>query len=87
MWSVEGQQVVHQSGLSIEVVDGTFSNPMNLSIKGDNGLSAPELALMIREGIDYAASQTSSRTSKSSSKRLPDPVNKPKRPILKLKRS
>ena len=48
MWSVQGKQVVHSSGLSIEVADGTFANPMNLSVRGDNGLSAPQLALMIR---------------------------------------
>jgi hypothetical protein len=85
MWSIHGQQVVHQSGLSIEVVDGTFSNPMNLSIRGDNGLSAPELALLIREGIDYAAHHSSVRTTKVRDPALDQPARK-KRPILKLKK-
>ena len=76
MWSVQGRQVVHQCGLSIEVVDGTFSNPMDLSIKGDKGFSAPQLALMIREGIDYAVKNQRSERKPSSSTR----------PILKLKR-
>lgn len=84
MWSVQGQQVVHQSGLSIEVVDGTFANPMNLTVKGDNGLSAPELALLIREGIDYAANQA--KSTKASSRRIEKRSEKPKRSILKLKK-
>ncbi|MGB0205887.1 MAG: hypothetical protein ACPF9K_12640 [Neptuniibacter sp.] len=84
MWSVQGKQVVHSSGLSIEVVDGTFSNPMNLSVRGDNGLSAPQLALLIREGLDYASSAP--KKEKNSSIPLPDKSTKPKRPILKLKK-
>lgn len=85
MWSIQGQQVVHQSGLSIEVVDGTFTNPMNLSIKGDNGLSAPELALLIREGIDFAANQSPVRAVAVKKPVLDQPERK-KRPILKLKK-
>ncbi|MFY0678894.1 MAG: hypothetical protein JXR18_16620 [Neptuniibacter sp.] len=84
MWSVQGKQVVHTSGLSIEVVDGTFANPMNLSVRGDNGLSAPQLALLIREGLDYA-----SGTSKKEQVRAAQVQAKPKksnRPILKLKK-
>lgn len=86
MWSVEGRQVVHQSGLSIEVIDGSFNNPMDLAIKGDHGLSAPELALMIREGIEYAVKNKPKKTPVRSeaSEVL---KNKPKRPILKLKKS
>ncbi len=84
MWSVQGQEVVHASGLSIEVVDGTFANPMNLSVRGDNGLSAPQLALLIREGLDYASSAPK-KAPKRSSESLPKPV-KSNRPILKLKK-
>ena len=84
MWSVQGKQVVHTSGLSIEVVDGTFANPMNLSVRGDNGLSAPQLALLIREGLDFA-----SGTAKKEQVRATQVQTKPKksnRPILKLKK-
>lgn len=84
MWSVQGKQVVHASGLSIEVVDGTFANPMNLSVRGDNGLSAPQLALLIREGLDFA-----SGASKKEQVRATPVQTKPKksnRPILKLKK-
>ncbi|WP_415890153.1 hypothetical protein ACMXYV_02180 [Neptuniibacter sp. SY11_33] len=84
MWSVDGRQVVHQSGLSIEVLDGSFSNPLDLSVKGDKGFSAPELALMIREGMEYAAkngAKTAVRAIQSKST-----TDKPKRPILKLKK-
>lgn len=84
MWSVQGKQVVHASGLSIEVVDGTFANPMNLSVRGDNGLSAPQLALLIREGLDFA-----SGTSKKEQVGAAQVQTKPKksnRPILKLKK-
>jgi hypothetical protein len=84
MWSVQGKQVVHSSGLSIEVVDGTFANPMNLSVRGDNGLSAPQLALLIREGLDYAASKPKQELKKLIP--VPDKTAKPKRPILKLKK-
>lgn len=84
MWSVQGKQVVHSSGLSIEVMDGTFSNPMNLSVRGDNGLSAPQLALLIREGLDYAAGMPKKEQKKAIP--VPDKSTKPKRPILKLKK-
>ena len=83
MWSVNGRQVAHESGLIIEIVDGNFNDPMDLSIKGDKGFSAPELALMIREGIDYAVKSTAAN---KSSVRKSGTVNKPKRPIIKLKR-
>ncbi|WP_286240078.1 hypothetical protein [Neptuniibacter halophilus] len=76
MWSVEGRQVIHRSGLAIEVIEGNFSQPMNLSISGGQGLPAPQLALMIREGIDFAAN----------SKGAAPVISKPKRPILKLKK-
>lgn len=84
MWSVDGRQVVHQSGLSIEVVDGSFSNPLDLSIKGDKGFSAPELALMIREGMEYAAKNGVKATTRAI--RSKTATDKPKRPILKLKK-
>ncbi len=83
MWSVNGRQVEHESGLVIEIVDGNFNDPMDLSIKGDKGFSAPELALMIREGIDYAVKSTAAN---KPSVRKSGTVNKPKRPIIKLKR-
>ncbi|MGK0498282.1 MAG: hypothetical protein ACJATC_002725, partial [Neptuniibacter pectenicola] len=44
MWSLQGRQVVHQSGLVVEVTEGSFSNPMDLAIKGGNGFAARELA-------------------------------------------
>ncbi|WP_415893299.1 hypothetical protein ACMXYN_02210 [Neptuniibacter sp. PT8_73] len=84
MWSVDGRQVVHQSGLSIEVLDGSFSNPLDLSIKGDKGFSAPELALMIREGMEYAAKNGAKAAVRAI--RPKSAADKPKRPILKLKK-
>ncbi|WP_415886836.1 hypothetical protein ACMXYO_02300 [Neptuniibacter sp. QD37_6] len=75
---------MHQSGLSIEVLDGSFSNPLDLSIKGDKDFSAPELALMIREGMEYAAKNSAKAAVRAiRPKSTPD---KPKRPILKLKK-
>ncbi|MGH1461025.1 MAG: hypothetical protein ACRBB6_03215 [Neptuniibacter sp.] len=84
MWSVEGRQIIHNSGLSIEVMDGTFANPMNLSVRGDNGLSAPELALLIREGLNFATRQFES--GKYQAPQVSALPEKKKRPILKLKK-
>ena len=84
MWSLEEGQVVHATGLVIEVIEGSFANPMELSLKGEKDLSAPELAMLIREGMDYAIKQ--SKLKASTRKSIPVPENKPKRPILKLKR-
>ncbi|MEM5536533.1 hypothetical protein WNY58_09030 [Neptuniibacter pectenicola] len=78
MWSLQGRQVVHQSGLVVEVTEGSFSNPMDLAIKGGNEFAARELALLIREGIDFA-------TRREEDRRCVRPQT-PKRPILKLKR-
>ncbi|EAR60240.1 hypothetical protein [Neptuniibacter caesariensis] len=85
MWSIEGRVIVHQSGLSIEVTDGSFNNPMDLSIKGDKGLTAPELASMIREGINYAVENAVVARKKSTVSA--EKKRNPKRPILKLKKN
>lgn len=79
MWTLQGKQIVHSSGLAIELLAGTFENPMDLSIDGGKELSAAEKAMLIREGINYAAAQPSVESRKPQ-------AEKPKRPILKLKR-
>ncbi len=83
MWTVEGYRVTHQSGLTIEVTEGDFKNPLNLSISGGQGLPAPQLASMIRQGIDYGAASAKAR---QPAPIPPPPLNKPARPKLSLKK-
>ena len=79
MWAKQGRKVVHSSGLEVEVLSGSFENPMDLSVNGGKEFSAPQLALMIREGIAFAVEQAakSPRAMKKESGR----------PILKLKKT
>ena len=79
MWTLQGRKVVHSSGLEVEVLSGSFENPMDLSVSGGKEFSAPQLALMIREGIAFAVKQGAK--SSSAIKRESG------RPILKLKRT
>lgn len=87
MWSLQERQVVHTSGLIIEVVEGSFKNPVELSLKGEKDLPAPQLAMLIREGMEYAVQQSQKQKKVVPARQsIPVPENKPKRPILKLKR-
>jgi len=85
MWSVEGRQVLHKSGLSIEILDGSFANPLDLAVKGDTGYSAAEVAAMIREGMAFAAKNATSSKARRAPRRA-DPSGKSGRPILSLKK-
>lgn len=85
MWSVEGRQVLHKSGLSIEILDGSFANPLDLAVKGDTGYSAAEVAAMIREGMAFAVQNTTTPKVKRAPRRSAQ-GGKSGRPILSLKK-
>jgi hypothetical protein len=50
-WKMQGSTVIHTSGFSVSVHNGSFASPFEISFSGDDGLSPVMLARMIRDGL------------------------------------
>jgi len=50
-WKKQGCRVIHKSGFSVSVHEGSFEFPYEISYAGADGLSPISLARMIRSGL------------------------------------
>lgn len=50
-WKMQGCRVIHKSGFSLSVQDGSFEFPYEISYAGADGLSPATLARMIRSAL------------------------------------
>lgn len=98
VWSITGKSVQHESGLIINIVEGTLTSPLDIDVRNSTNLSAAEVATLVRVGLEFAASEAKasgtqvSRRSKpvlsAAAKEQVSTVNanRPKRKMLKLNR-
>lgn len=79
-WEMQGCKVVHKSGFSVSVDEGSFAFPYDISYAGAAKLSPVMLALMIRAGLQYGR-----RCEREN--RNPPPASTPRAPVITYKRS
>jgi hypothetical protein len=57
-WKKESNYVIHESGFTIIVEEGSFNEPSSIQIKQSEGFSAIEQAKLLREGMEFVRSKT-----------------------------
>ena len=57
-WKKESNYVIHESGFTIIVDEGSFIDPSSIQIKQADGISAIEQVKLLREGMDFIRSKT-----------------------------
>lgn len=57
-WKKESNHVVHESGFTIIIEEGSFHEPSSIQIKQPKEFSAIEQAKLLREGMEFARSKT-----------------------------
>lgn len=57
IWSVAGKSVVHESGLTISILDGSLAKPLDIEVRNSAELSAVKVATLVRQGLEFAATK------------------------------
>jgi hypothetical protein len=57
-WKKESNYVIHESGFTIIVEEGSFNEPSSIQIEESEGVSAIAQAKLIREGMEFFRSKT-----------------------------
>ncbi len=52
-WKMQGRRVIHQSGFSVSLIEGSFAFPYEISYENASGLTPHVLARLIRAGLAY----------------------------------
>ncbi|WP_372740777.1 hypothetical protein [Neptunomonas sp.] len=56
-WKKESNYVVHESGFTVIVEEGSFNEPSTIRINQADGFSAIEQAKLLRQGIEFGRSK------------------------------
>ncbi len=57
-WKKESNYVIHESGFTVIVEEGSFSQPSSIQIRQAEGFGAIEQAKLLREGLEFGLSNT-----------------------------
>lgn len=57
-WKKESKYVIHESGFTVIVEEGSFDDPSSIRIKQSEGFDALEQAKLLREGLEFGRSNT-----------------------------
>jgi hypothetical protein len=57
-WKKESNYVIHESGFTIILEEGSFHEPSLIQIKQSEGFGAIEQAKLLREGMEFVRSKT-----------------------------
>ncbi|SIS97932.1 hypothetical protein [Neptunomonas antarctica] len=57
-WKKESNYVIHESGFTIIVEEGSFYEPSSIQIKQSEAVGAIEQAKLLREGMEFVRSKT-----------------------------
>lgn len=57
-WKKESNYVIHESGFTIIVEEGSFHEPSSIQIKQSEGFGAVEQAKLLREGMEFVRTKT-----------------------------
>lgn len=57
-WKKESNYVIHESGFTVIVEEGSFSQPSSIQIRQAQGFDAIKQAKLLREGLEFGVSNT-----------------------------
>lgn len=57
-WKKESNHIIHESGFTIIIEEGSFHEPSSIQIKQPKEFSSIEQAKLLREGMEFARSKT-----------------------------
>ena len=58
-WEIESNYIIHESGFTVIVEEGSLNDPTSIRIKQSEGFSAIEQAKLLREGMEFCRSEKS----------------------------
>ena len=74
-WEINERCATHKSGFRVIVIDGSFSNPLTITIRGGQEFDSLKVASLIREGLKTG--KNSEKQSRYSFMEYPEEVQLP----------